>query len=378
MEMRFGFVSTDDHVVESPEIWIRRLSKAKWGDRIPHLERQADGSDCWMVDGTKLPLLGRGSVGALMADRASEPRNWELVPMAAHAPAERLKALDAAGVDYSVLYPSVAGIGGDTFCRVKDAELGLACIQAYNDWLVEEWLGCSRRFIPQCLVPIVSVDAAVAEIKRAVAKGHKGVIFPAVPQLLRDVPNINEPHYDPIWRTCEELNVPICFHAGSAQEMELSPYKGFSPVVAASFEGIARSFTLSSAISNMIISPIPQRFPRLKVVFAESTLGMLPFIMELVDYEFNQYRLKETAGYKLLPSETFRRQCYAIGWYDVAGLRHACRLPGADNIMWAVNLPQATSTWPDSQTSNEVCFKDLPEDARKKILWSNAAALYSL
>src|SRR5581483_8732780 len=85
------FISADDHVIEHPEVWTRRLSQPKWGGRIPHLERQADGSDCWLVDGVKHHLLGNGSAGALMADRAVAPRTWSAVPQAASTPAQRLQ-----------------------------------------------------------------------------------------------------------------------------------------------------------------------------------------------------------------------------------------------------------------------------------------------
>ena len=77
--------------------------------------------------------------------------------------------MDAAGIDYSVLYPTVAGLAGETFGRLKDPALELACVQAYNDWLIDEWAGASDRFIPQCIVPIGPVEATVTEIRRAVA-----------------------------------------------------------------------------------------------------------------------------------------------------------------------------------------------------------------
>ena len=58
MDLKFGFISADDHVQEHPEVWTQRLSKAKWGDRIPHLERRADGTEQWVVDGQKIDLPG--------------------------------------------------------------------------------------------------------------------------------------------------------------------------------------------------------------------------------------------------------------------------------------------------------------------------------
>ena len=97
--------------------------------------------------------------------------------------------MDAAGIDYAVLYPTVAGSGGQNFGRIGDAELELACVQAYNDWLMEEWVSVSDRFIPQCLTPLFPIDVAVKEIRRAVKNGHRGVIYPSVPMELPSAPN---------------------------------------------------------------------------------------------------------------------------------------------------------------------------------------------
>ena len=131
------FISVDDHVQEHPELWTERLSKTKWGDRIPHVEQKADGTECWVVDGRELPLQGVAEVGAVMADRSAVPRRWEEVPKVVYDPKERLRAMDADGVDFSVLYPTVAGVAGETFGRIEDPELELACVQAYNNWLIK-------------------------------------------------------------------------------------------------------------------------------------------------------------------------------------------------------------------------------------------------
>ena len=50
------FISTVDHVVEHPEVWTKRLSKSRWGDRIPHVEYSSQDDDAWFVDGRRLPL----------------------------------------------------------------------------------------------------------------------------------------------------------------------------------------------------------------------------------------------------------------------------------------------------------------------------------
>ena len=103
MELKYGLISVDDHVQEHPEVWTQRMSQAQWGDRIPHIVPQPDGTECWMVDGVKLPMNGVASAGAAMSDRAREPQRWEEVPRVAYDPTARLQAMDVDGVDYSVL-----------------------------------------------------------------------------------------------------------------------------------------------------------------------------------------------------------------------------------------------------------------------------------
>jgi predicted TIM-barrel fold metal-dependent hydrolase len=376
VELKYGLISVDDHVQEHPEVWTQRLSRARWGDRIPHLARQADGTEHWVVDGQKIPLPGVASAGVVMPDRAQEPQRWEDVPRSAYVPAERLQAMDVDGVDYSVLYPTVAGLAGETFGRLTDPDLELACVQAYNDWLVEEWASASTRFVPQCLVPLFPMQATVQEIRRAVQKGHRGVIYPAIPMHLREVPHINEPDYDPLWATCQELEVPVCFHAGSSTQIQFPVYAELSPGQAAALAALTRPVSSVQVVANFLYSRILMRFPRLKVVFAETSLGWGAYELETADHQFERQRL-HLEGYELKPSEMFHRQCYMTGWYDrtaITGRRYI----GVENILWSTNFPQATSTWPTTRDAIARSFQGVPDNERARMLWGNAAQLYRL
>jgi predicted TIM-barrel fold metal-dependent hydrolase len=373
---KYGLISADDHVQEHPEVWTSRMSKQKWGDRIPHVITEPDGSECWVVGGQRVSLPGVAIAGALMGNPQREPRRWEEVPPMAYDPAERLKAMDLDHVDCSVLYPIVGGLAAESFGKLEDPDLELACVQAYNDWLIEEWASISPRFVPQCIVPIWPMERTVAEIKRAVAKGHRGVIYPASPMELRAVPHINEPSYDPLWAICEELNVPLCFHAGASPRIQMRPGAGFSPAVAAAFSGVVRSVSSIAVLANFLFSCVLYRFPNLKVVFAESSLGWGAYEIEYADYQSAADGL-ESEGYSLKPSELFRRQCYFTCWYDRASLRVRKYL-GTSNILWSTNFPLANSTWPSSRRHIDACFGGLPDDERREILFDNAAKLYSL
>ncbi|HEV8720279.1 MAG TPA: amidohydrolase family protein [Candidatus Binatia bacterium] len=370
------FISVDEHVQEPPDLWTKRLSHGNWGERIPHVETTSDGVEHWIVNGSKIDLDGIADCGAVMPERTKNPQRWSEVPASVYDARERLKVMDAAGIDYAALYPTVAGSGGQNFGRIEDPELELACVQAYNDWLLEEWVSVSDRFIPQCLTPLFPVDAAVKEIRRSVANGHKGVIYPSVPMELRDVPHINESVYDPLWAACQELSVPICFHAGASSAIQIPAYEGYSPTIAAAFQAIARPASSVSVLVNLLISKILMRFPGLKVVLAESGLGWGAYLLEYTDYQAKGDQLPQN-GYDLMPSEMFRRNCYVVGWYDQASLR-VRKYIGSENILWSSQFPLATSTWPNTKEAMTRSFDGVDVNDRQKILWENAAKLYKI
>jgi uncharacterized protein len=194
--------------------------------------------------------------------------------------------------------------------------------------------------------------------------------------MLRDVPHINEPVYDPIWQACQDLDIPVCFHAGASRAIQFPPYQGFSSELSAAMEAITRPVSSVLVVANFLYSRILFRFPKLKVVFAETSLAWGAYELELADHQFERQRL-HTEGYDMKPSELFHRQCYLTGWFDTTGLRTR-HFIGLDNLLWSTNFPQATSTWPNSREVIGRCFEGLPDQERRQVLIDNAAKLYKL
>src|SRR4030095_3197116 len=114
MDIRYGLISADSHVVTDKNAFVERMARSKWGERIPQVvqvSHQEEPVDRWPVYGK--PLRGRGvcNCPAVMDDplRNSYPQRWEDVPANACVPAERRKALDADGIDGEVLFPNDPG-----------------------------------------------------------------------------------------------------------------------------------------------------------------------------------------------------------------------------------------------------------------------------
>jgi len=367
-------ISVDDHVQEPPDLWMRRLPE-RWGGQIPHVERAADGTEHWLIGGETLDGGHVARAAAFMPDSNLEPTRWAEVPAAAYVPSERIKAMDSAGIDYSVLYPTVAGFAGQAFGRLNDPELELACVQAYNDWLIEDWAAASSRLIPQCIVPIWPPEATVSEIRRAVSMGHRGVVFPSVPHDLRSVPHVADEDYDPVWSACEELEVPLCLHAGASPALQNTPPRGLSPALEQALDAVTKPVSSVYVLNLFLFSRILLRHPRLRIVMAESSLSWAMCDLEWSDHQFEHDGLA-SEGYDLTPLELFHRQVYLNSWFEEVA-PFAAYL-GGGNIVWSTNLPLATSTWPRTQETIDRCLRGLTTDEREAVLWRNAAALYRI
>ena len=81
--------------------------------------------------------------------------------------------MNQAGVLASLCFPSFPRFCGQAFSEIDDAELGMACIQAYNDWMIEEWCGSAPgRYIPLVIIPLKDPAAGAVEIERVRGEGR--------------------------------------------------------------------------------------------------------------------------------------------------------------------------------------------------------------
>src|SRR4029450_4233654 len=105
---------------------------------------------------------------------------------------------------------------GQTFKEADDKELALACVRAYNDWMVEEWCDPSIGLnIPLCIMPLWDTQLAVEEIQRNADRGVRAVCFSELPTRL-DLPSIHTGHWDPVFQVCNDTGVTLGMHLCSS------------------------------------------------------------------------------------------------------------------------------------------------------------------
>lgn len=371
-------ISTDDHLMEPPEGYSSRMSK-KWGDKVPHIQYNADGTEGWSIYGKiTTGLAGYTFVQGVMPDR--EPvMHWSEVPTKAYVPAERVQAMEADGVDVHSLYPNVAGAAGGTFSNPEfDEEYRLEAIRAVNAIQAEEYVQpFPDRFIALTVVPLWDPKKALAEFQWGAKRGMKGVAF-SMPQQF-GYPHVADPAWDPLWAALQEADLPLHLHIGSGGSMGLGAqtWEGQTESQVRLAEVSTKSISANTTVvATMLFSGIFERFPGLKVMFAESGAGWAPYLLDVADHQWERQRLFNH-GKAMKPSDLFRQHCYTNFWFEHIGdeLR---RSPGLANITWLSDFPHPTASYPTSWKYIEECLKDCTPEERQMILVDTPRRLYHL
>jgi predicted TIM-barrel fold metal-dependent hydrolase len=374
-------IDADSHVTEPKDTWTARVPR-RLADRVPRVERTADGRDTWMLQGAAIGTVGVSAPAGWPGFPPEYPPTLDDCHPAAYDAAARLRYLDEAGIWAQVLYPNVGGFGSERFLALGDPEVQWWCVRAYNDFLVE-WCGADPvRLLPVIATPFWDVEAAVVEVERGAERGARGVLFTGEPQRY-GLPYLGDRHWDPLWAVTQAAGIPVHFHIGNAGELPeiMTPGRIAAHGHAATQTFAAVELFLKNGVQcvDLITSGVPARFPALRFVSVESGMGWLPFALEAADYSYlGASRAGRARGDDLLPSDLFRRQVYVTYWFEEIAPTHLLDVIPVDNVLFETDFPHTTCLFGNIPETIERGLGHAPPDVRHKILWGNAAALYGI
>ena len=385
---RFAIIDADTHISEPPDLWTSRISTARWGDLVPHVKREEDGSDRWYFGKIRSYGVAQLCVAGWDGFMPDHPETLADGDPGCYLAKQRLERMDEYGIHAQVLYPNVIGFSAQHFMGLKEPELMLLCVQAYNDFLVEWSAEAPDRFIPIMALPFWDLEASVAEIKRSKERGHLGILFGCEFQNF-GLPQLGDRYWDPIWTVAQDLELSINFHSGSggrpAAELD-NPPEGYgrqamyAKVSTTMFMGNGRG------IAETIMSGICHRFPGVNFVSVESGVGWIPFLLEALDWQWLNSGCRQEHPDRDLPSEYFRRQIYGCFWFESnKDFLYPVLETFSDNMLFETDYPHPTSLSPGPASTADIPRKfvddalgDLPEATARKVLHDNAARVYHL
>ncbi len=378
-------ISVDDHVLEPPHLWIERVA-ARDRERAPHMEVDDGGLDFWVYDGKRFPSSGLSAVAGKSKEEFSpEPLPYREMRPGCYDPKARIDDMDRAGILASLCFPTLPRFCGQLFMDASDHEFGFVCLQAYNDWMIEEWCGSAPgRYIPLVLIPMWDPPLAAKELERCAAKGANTFAFSENPAPL-GLPTIHDRdrYWDPVFAAANELEMVASIHVGSSSQVpQIAPD---APFMANLTWGAMRT---SGTMLSWLFSGMFTRFPNLRVALSEGEIGWIPYYLERAEQVLDKQRYWVQRGLQFMEHATTDVDLDTI---DVRGLFHdhifGCFIDdahgiasideiGEDNIMCETDYPHSDSTWPNCIQVVKHRIGHLPEETQYKLLRGNAERLY--
>lgn len=341
-------ISTDDHNLEALHLWEERLP-AKWQDKAPRLYRDADGELCFEAEGRS--LLPKG------IDQDVSQGLAGFSDLSA-----KIASMDAEGVEMSFMFHGIAqGLNG-----LQDKDLYWACMDVYNEWLIEYCRPHQDRLVAIAILPtFLKPEASRDYVQKLKQLGYKALQMPAFPRGVR----YNSRSMDPLWAAIAESGLPLNFHVGAYIEFQgygstganitrnLSPYRGL--------------------LAQLTFSGVFERHPDLKVVFTEGGATWAAHAITDMDYIYQNYNSQLDPQLPMKPSAYWHRQCYVSFITDPVAMR-LVDIIGEDNMMWGSDYPHAEGTWCYSNRILEDMWNALGPVAGAKLLGGNAAKLWNV
>jgi len=389
MVREYRLMSSDGHLEVPPERWVHRVP-AQYRDRAPRTVQLPDGGDALLIEGQ--PLLEANFLDL----RAGRPAGqWQPFGLKVEdaagtgSPQQRVQEQDRDGIDAEVLFPAM--VAGPVFWRnISHDEVYKAVIRAYNDWLAEEYCAVAPdRLIGMGVMPITNAKDAVAEMEHCAKLGLKGVLLGALP----NAKGYPTPEDDTFWAAAVDMGMPVTVHVafnrtGVRAMQPTFKYPKEDPVVMGRlrrpFLEWITNFGLPPAVSiaQLVLAGVFERFPALRVFFAETRLGWVPFWLEHADlwYQRHVAWAEQHLGFRPLqelPSAYVREHVYFSVQYERVAVEERHHV-GVDRIMFATDFPHIECEWPNSRSVIDKIYADIPEADTQRIWAGNAVEFFHL
>jgi uncharacterized protein len=308
--------------------------------------------------GAERPTIARVNRG----NQIPQAVNWD--------PAIRLKDMDEAGIDFSVIFPSHAA----SYCVLRDVGFESALHRAHHRYMQNYCAGAKGRLRWVAIATMRDIRASGDELAYW-ADRDANLAGLLMPPLCPDGRLLDNPDLHPLFHRAEDLDMPILVHGGVLRApngpgaVELD-HAGFI------IRAVYQPWGGMTALGALIGGGVFELFPRLRVGIFETGAGWMPWLVERLDDSYAS-RPNLAPHLKRKPSEVLAegRLFHSID-ADERYIGHCVQELGEDIWLFATDYPHPGTTWPNAARS-AIERRGLSESAKKKILAANAQRLFS-
>jgi uncharacterized protein len=371
-------VDTDTHITEAPDLFTSR-APAALKDKVPHIRRDADGTDRWYVGDRNFGTLGGNVIrkdNNKLLGRLAFPKLEEAHP-GGHLIKPRLQAMDDMGVYAQICYQNSGVTQAGSLMSLGDPDLALAIIQMYNDASAQYQQESGQRIFNMAHLPFWDQKALETEARRCFDMGLKGFVLPDTPEAV-GVPSFVHDYWTPFLEMCDATGMPLNFHLNAAIDPNKLTWDGFG--FEQQLSVVATMFSIGNAatLGNWMVSGRLDQHPGLKIGLIESGMGWVPFAVEALEHQFQEMLPSKRNILRKKPWDYFRDHFFCTFWFEKIGPKLLLETIGVDNVMFETDFPHPTSLYPGVQAHLVDVLGGYDFATKKKVLQDNAVRLYNL
>ena len=280
----------------------------------------------------------------------------------------RIKEMDRDGVDAEVIYGILAAAA-----KLNDREASNEMLRIYNTWLAEFCSHYPDRHIGLACLPVRRHRCGGrrgASRRQAGLQRHRAVVLVGHGA---DVASAAGSRCGR--RSTRSASRSTSTPSRRCRRRSASKYSGLT-LRALMYSSLCMfQMKLANILTALMGRAVFERYPNLRIVFGESGIGWIPYVLDRMDFEFeDQYK---DLPLKLKPSEYWRRQCKATFQFDRVGTKLIDEM-GVETLMWGSDYPHPDGVWPESEKYIDEQFSHLPADVTRKMTCENARKFYGL
>jgi predicted TIM-barrel fold metal-dependent hydrolase len=306
-------------------------------------------------------------------------RNWDS--------AKRLEETESQGVVAEVLFPNTVppffAQGNLTALEPTAADYAArwAGLQAHNRWLADFCAAAPGRRAGCTQVFLNDIDDTLAEVQWASEnmRVNGGILLPNVAPNSQLLP-LWDPHYEPLWQLCEDLDMVINIHAGSGLP-DFGDHEAARGIML-----IELAWYSHRAVWHLIFGGVLERHPNLRVVLTEQGTAWIPRGVDTLDWFHRRmthggaaetvYFGAAAKGMSMTPSEYFQRNFWVGASFlrpSESELRYEV---GVGRIMWGADYPHSEGSYPYTTEALRAAFAPCPPDETRLMVETTAAQVY--
>jgi uncharacterized protein len=375
-------VDCDTHFTEPPDMFERNAPAGMKG-KLPRVVR-VDGLDRWMIGDKDFGSLG-GNVIAKdrnkLLSRLSY-RTYDEIHPGSYDVKARLEEMDKTGIWAQICFQNGGLTQAGSLLALGDIELAMTVIRMFNDACAERMAESGGRINCMATLPYWDKDLMLAETRRVLDMGVKGFVLPDRPErlvagYLGENSKVN-PFWEEFFDICNATGTPLNFHINASLDAGSAIWDNVRFSQRLPINAMLHTIGTAATMSNFMVSGILDKYEDLKIGLIESGIGWVPFVLEMLEHQFFEFRTIEDNDLKRTPKEYFAKNFWVSFWFEEFAPKHMLEEIGFDRVLFETDFPHPTSLYPGVQEKLVEQLGGYDYETRKRVLERNAVELFNL